>query len=112
MSQDQAPNRRCESAYTAVFDMVRRIPPGRVCTYGTVARLVGRPGAARVVGYAMHRCPPGLPWHRVINAQGRISLPADSTAGMTQRRRLEEEGVVLIGGRVDLARFGWPDDHE
>ncbi|MBS61641.1 MGMT family protein [Salinisphaera sp.] len=95
--------------YTAVFDVVRRIPCGRVCTYGEIARLIGRPRAARVVGYAMHRCPPGLPWHRVINAQGRISLPADSTAGLAQRRRLEEEGVALIGGRVDLDRFGWPD---
>jgi methylated-DNA-protein-cysteine methyltransferase-like protein len=57
----------------------------------------------------MHRCPSGLPWHRVINAQGRISLPAASTAALAQRRRLEEEGVVFIGGKVDLDRFGWPD---
>ncbi|MES1946290.1 MGMT family protein [Salinisphaera sp. C84B14] len=102
-------NSSSQNTYSDVFDAVRRIPYGRVSTYGDIARLIGRPRAARVVGYAMHRCPPGLPWHRVINAQGRISLPADSTAGLSQRRRLEEEGVVLIGGRVDLDRFGWPD---
>ena len=98
------------SAYTPIFDVVRRIPSGRVTTYGRIARLVGRPRAARMVGYAMHRCPPGLPWHRVVNAQGRVSLPADSTAGLAQRRRLEDEGVVFIGGRIDLDRYAWPDD--
>lgn len=98
-----------DNAYAAVFDAVRRIPAGRVTTYGRIARLIGRPRAARQVGYAMHRCPSGLPWHRVINAQGRISLPAASTAALAQRRRLEEEGVVFIGGKVDLDRFGWPD---
>jgi len=55
----------------------------------------------------MHRCPTGLPWYRVINAKGRISLPADSTAGLAQRRRLEDEGVTFIGGRVDLSVYGW-----
>ncbi|MES1927609.1 methylated-DNA--protein-cysteine methyltransferase [Salinisphaera dokdonensis CL-ES53] len=98
------------SGYAPVFAAVRRIPLGRVTTYGRIANLIGRQGAARFVGYAMHRCPPGLPWHRVINAQGRISLPADSTPGMTQRRLLEEEGIAFIGGRIDLARYGWPDD--
>lgn len=96
------------SGYAPVFAVVRKIPPGRVSTYGRIAALIGRPRAARFVGYAMHRCPPGLPWHRVVNAQGRISLPADSTAAMTQRRRLEAEGIVLIGGRIDLNRYGWP----
>lgn len=94
-------------SHERIFAVVRRIPPGRVATYGQIARLVGRPRAARQIGYALHRCPPGLPWHRVINAQGRISLPADSTSGLAQRRRLIEEGVVFIGGRVDLARHGW-----
>ncbi|AWN17394.1 MGMT family protein [Salinisphaera sp. LB1] len=92
-----------------IFAVVRRIPPGRVATYGQIARRVGRPRAARQIGYALHRCPPGLPWHRVINAQGRISLPADSTAALTQRRRLIEEGVIFVDGRIDLARYGWDD---
>ena len=97
------------SGYAPVHAAVRGIPPGRVSTYGRIAALIGRPRAARFVGYAMHRCPPGLPWHRVINAQGRISLPADSTAGIAQRRRLEAEGIVFIGARIDLDRYAWPD---
>jgi methylated-DNA-protein-cysteine methyltransferase-like protein len=98
------------AGHAEIFAVVRRIPQGRVTTYGRIAALIGHPRAARLVGYAMHRCPSGLPWHRVINAQGRISLPADSTGGIAQRRRLEKEGVVFIGGRIDLDRYGWPDD--
>ena len=97
-------------SHERIFAVVRRIPAGRVATYGQIARPVGRPRSARQIGYAMHRCPPGLPWHRVINAQGRISLPADSTSALTQRRRLLEEGVVFVGGRIDLARYGWDDE--
>jgi len=69
------------------------------------------PGQPRLVGYALHALPPGskLPWHRVINAQGRLSLElARSGAGITQRLLLEREGVrVDAAGRVSLARFGW-----
>lgn len=97
-------------SYEHIFAVVRRIPTGRVATYGQIARLVGRPRAARQIGYALHRCPSGLPWHRVLNARGRISLPADSTSALAQRRRLEAEGVVFIAGRVDLARYSWQDD--
>lgn len=101
------------SFYELVYQVVRRIPQGSVATYGQIAALAGRPRGARQVGYAMHRCPSGLAWHRVINAQGRISLPADSTGGLAQRRRLEAEGVVFIGGRVDLSVYGWqPADTE
>lgn len=96
------------SSYAPVYAAVREIPPGRVSTYGRIAALIGRPRAARFVGYALHRSPPGLAWHRVINAEGQISLPADSTAGLAQRRRLEAEGIVFIGGRIDLDRYGWP----
>jgi len=98
------------SSYDSIFAVVRRIPAGRVATYGQIAALAGRPGHARLAGYAMHRCPPGLPWHRVINARGEISLPADSTAAMTQRRRLEAEGVLFSGQRVDLTRYRWHAD--
>ncbi|GAB3683308.1 MGMT family protein [Salinisphaera aquimarina] len=95
------------NSHKAIFRIVRRIPAGRVATYGQIAELAGLPRRARLVGYAMHRCPKNLPWHRVINAQGRISLPADGTSAMTQRRRLEDEGVTFIGGRVDLSRYRW-----
>ncbi len=95
------------NSYARIFDAVRGIPAGRVATYGQIAESAGLPGQARLVGYALHRCPPGLQWHRVINARGTISLPVDSTAAITQRRRLMDEGVVFLGSRVDLGRFGW-----
>jgi methylated-DNA-protein-cysteine methyltransferase related protein len=90
---------------------VRRIPRGRVATYGQIAALAGLPGHARQVGYALAALPAGstVPWHRVVNAQGRISLRRDGPgAGVAQRQRLEREGVPFDGaGRVSLARFGW-----
>lgn len=95
------------NSYSAIFAAVKRIPPGCVATYGQVAREAGLGQHARLVGYALHNCPRDVPWHRVINARGRISLPADSSSGMTQRRRLIEEGVMFVGPRVDLERFGW-----
>lgn len=107
MRTARAPGAPSSDLYACIFKQVRRIPEGRVATYGQIAREVGRPRAARVVGYAMHRCPADVPWHRVINAQGRISLGSDTTAGLTQRRRLEAEGVIFIGGRADLERYGW-----
>ncbi|HLQ86861.1 MAG TPA: MGMT family protein [Salinisphaeraceae bacterium] len=94
-------------SYARIYATVRRIPRGKVATYGQVARVAGLGRHARLVGYALHGCPRDVPWHRVINAKGRISLPADSTAAMTQRRRLLEEGVVFLGPRVDLQRYGW-----
>lgn len=94
----------------AIQAAVLAIPPGRVSTYGWVARAAGLPGHARLVGHVLKTLPSsaGLPWHRVINAAGRISLNPDSPAGRDQRRRLEEEGVVFgDGGRINLGRFGW-----
>jgi methylated-DNA-protein-cysteine methyltransferase-like protein len=90
--------------------VIALIPRGRVATYGEVARQAGVPGAARRVGRALQGLPPRtrIPWHRVINARGRISLPAGSAAGAEQRKRLEAEGVVFRkNGSVDLQRFGW-----
>lgn len=93
----------------AVYALVRRVPPGRAVTYGQVAALLGRPRAARAVGGAMRRCPAGVPWHRVVNAQGRISRRARAAGMVTQRLLLEREGVGLRRGRVDLARHGWDE---
>lgn len=98
------------SSYERIYAVIRRIPRGRVTTYGAVATLAGLDGQARLVGYALSALRDGssVPWHRVINAQGRLSLDRDpSGAGLTQRMRLEREGVAFIGGRVSLARFGW-----
>jgi len=89
-----------------IWKAVAEIPYGQVASYGGIARRAGLPRRARLVGHALKVAPAdlGLPWHRVINAQGRISLPAGSKAHRMQRRLLEEEGVVFRGGRVDLAR--------
>ena len=89
--------------------MVRRIPKGRVATYGQIAELAGLAGHARQVGYALHALPDDsrVPWHRVINAKGEISLRGDFGPRM-QRKLLEAEGVELDAkGRVSLKRFRW-----
>jgi methylated-DNA-protein-cysteine methyltransferase-like protein len=92
-----------------VWQVVEGIPRGHVLTYGEVARLAGMSRAARRVAQAMRRAPRTrkLPWHRVVNAQGRISLPADSPGYRQQKQRLEEEGVVFVKGTIDLDRFGY-----
>jgi methylated-DNA-protein-cysteine methyltransferase-like protein len=88
-----------------IWKAVAAIPPGEVASYGGIARRAGLPRRARLVGHALKVAPANLklPWHRVLNAQGRISLPAGSRAHRMQRRLLEEEGVVFRNGRVDLA---------
>ena len=90
-----------------IWHVVSQIPEGRVATYGQVAELAGLPRAARKVGRTMSRLPHGsrLPWHRVINAAGRVS--ARGGGEHRQREILEAEGVVFIKGRVDLSRYGW-----
>ena len=92
-----------------VWQVVEGIPRGHVLTYGEVARLAGMSRAARRVGQAMRKAPRGrkLPWHRVVNAQGRISFPADSAGYLRQKRRLEEEGVVFVKGSINLEQYGY-----
>jgi len=97
----------------AVYRLVRRIPSGRVATYGQIAAILGHPRAARAVGTALHWLPRDLldrvPWQRVINAAGGISYRADVYRPDLQRRLLEDEGVVFDrDGCVDLRRFRWP----
>ena len=96
------------STWDRFYRVIRRIPRGRVATYGQVARLAGLPGHARQVGYALHalRAATTVPWQRVINAAGRISL-RPMTGGISQRMLLEKEGVVFSGERVSLAAYGW-----
>lgn len=94
----------------AIIAAIKRIPRGRVCTYGDVADVAGLPRRARLVGTVLRQTPAtrGLPWYRVINAGGRISFPVGSEAYVRQRKKLEAEGVVFSGGRVDLGHYGWP----
>ena len=95
--------------HQSVWKVVSEIPSGHVLTYGEVARLSGMPRAARRVSQALRRAPRGmnLPWHRVINAQGKISFPEDSSAWKKQKDILESEGVVFLNGRIDLDYFGY-----
>lgn len=92
-----------------VWQVVDGIPRGHVLTYGEVARLAGMSRAARRVSQAMRRAPRGmkLPWHRVVNAQGKISFPADSSGYQRQKELLEGEGVVFLKGKIDLEKFGY-----
>ncbi len=93
-----------------VWQVIALIPKGRVATYGQVAELAGLPGRARRVGTLLSRLPAGskIPWHRVINAAGGISLPEDSGGFSRQQRLLKKEGVMFsASGRISLARFRW-----
>ena len=98
--------------YQIIYELVRRIPPGRVATYGQIARLAHWGRRARHVGWAMHVCPAGVPWYRVINSRGEISRRTAGDSHELQRLLLEAEGVEFdLRGRVDLDCFGWkPDD--
>ncbi len=99
--------------FAQVYHLVRQIPTGRVASYGTIARMLGRPGAARMVGWALHSLPEqsNVPWHRVLNHRGQIAFDPQSNAANfnLQRALLEAEGVELDSqGCVDWERFGWP----
>jgi methylated-DNA-protein-cysteine methyltransferase-like protein len=94
--------------FQAVYRIVAEIPRGKVVTYGQIARGLGQPRGARAVGWAMRHCPEGLPWHRVINAQGGISQRRYGTHVDLQRQLLEREGVIFdADGCTDLERFRW-----
>ncbi|HLW59730.1 MAG TPA: MGMT family protein [bacterium] len=93
--------------FLRVYALVRRIPRGRVTSYGAIARALGAPRGARTVGWALRTSGPGVPWHRVVNAGGKISWRP--TGGpRRQRMLLEREGVRFDReGRIDLDAFGW-----
>lgn len=99
-----------QQSYERIWAVVRRIPCGRVATYGQVAELAGLPRAARLVGYALNALPDELPvpWQRVINARGEISPRSIPGPDELQRQLLEAEGVRFgASRRVDLARYRW-----
>lgn len=101
---------RSRKRWERIYAVVRRIPRGRVATYGQVATLAGLGGHARQVGYALHALEPGsrVPWQRVINAQGRVSARSAPGFDGIQRRLLEREGVVFDSNdRADLERLRW-----
>ncbi len=94
-------------SWAPVYRLVKRIPRGRVLTYGQLARALKLRGGARTAGRAMAACPAGrgIPWHRVVGAGGRILLREPHAS--LQRRLLESEGTRMVEGRVDLTRHAW-----
>lgn len=100
-----------EAFYERVYAQVKKVPAGKVCTYGDIAELAGYPKAAREVGLAMSRVQRGwgLPCHRIVNAKGTLA-PSYAFGGKeNQRRLLEGEGVGFLGdGVIDMARHRWP----
>lgn len=104
------------NTYQIIYATVRRIPRGKVATYGQIARLAGLARAARQVGYALHALPDGsrIPWQRVVNFAGRISVRSSGGHDQWQRVLLEDEGVIFnAAGRIDLRQFQWqPQEQE
>src|ERR1700675_86869 len=98
---------RRSMSWDPVYRLIKKIPRGRVTTYGELAKALRLPGGARAVGYAMAATPSGrgIPWHRVIGAGGRIRVPEPYAS--KQRKMLETEGVVLDGSVIDMKIYGW-----
>ena len=98
---------KSDSFFQKVYHLVCQIPPGKVATYGQIAVLLGHPGAARTVGWALHGLPEGssVPWHRVINAKGRISTRSLRTPNLQQLLLAAENVRVREDGSIDLCIF-------
>ncbi|MDP5291175.1 MGMT family protein [Oceanimonas sp. CHS3-5] len=95
----------------AILELLALVPSGTVVSYGQLADLAGLPGRARLVGKVLRDADTqALPWHRVVAANGTISLPADSEAASEQRQRLLAEGVTFTGKRVNMKQHNWQPD--
>lgn len=100
-----------EGVFSRVYALLATVPPGRVVSYGELARGIGMRQGARVVGWAMRSCPEGLPWHRVVNARGEVSRRDTEEHEELQRAMLEDEGVIFgAHGRIDMRTFSWRFD--
>jgi methylated-DNA-protein-cysteine methyltransferase-like protein len=96
--------------YVRIYSVVRRVPKGRVATYGQIAQLAELPGCARQVGYALHALDEAtdVPWQRVVNSAGRVSLRHEPGVDQLQRQLLEAEGLHFdASGRLDLSSRQW-----
>lgn len=104
-----APPASAEGRRAALYLVLAQIPAGKVTSYGELAALAGLGRAARWVGRTLSQLPHDtrLPWHRVLGAGGRLSLPAGSPSGDEQRARLRSEGLTISNNRVDMRRHGW-----
>lgn len=100
-----------KTGYSGIYEAVKHIPYGKVATYGQIARLAGIPGHARQVGYALHCLRDGhqVPWHRVINSKGCISLDPSGSGGL-QQQLLESEGIIFnVDRSISLKHYGWEE---
>lgn len=99
---------RKPNKYELIWETVKQIPKGKVASYGDVATLSGLIGQQRLVGYALHNLPrnSGVPWQRVVNSQGKISLPKKSGSYARQKKLLVNEGIIFIKDKIDLEEFG------
>ena len=98
-----------ESDIQAIYLVLHAIPKGKVATYGQIASVAGLPGKARMIGKLLSQLPEGskIPWHRVINAAGKISFPEGSDGYAKQKKRLVKEGIVFKGQRINLKDYQW-----
>ena len=97
------------NTFEKIYEVVKKIPKGKVATYGQVAALAGNPRLARVVGYALHQNPDpaNIPCHRVVNREGKVAESFVFGGGAIQRQRLEAEGIVFEpNGKIDLRKYG------
>lgn len=97
-----------EEARKKIHAAIRKIPRGRVSSYGRIAALAGYPRGARLTARALRDAPADVPWFRVLNAQGKIAMPAGSRGARLQQKKLAAEGVKFTRGKVDWQRHGWP----
>ncbi len=102
--------------YRKVYEAVKQVPKGKVATYGQIAGIVSTPRSARAVGWALRALPPenNVPWHRVLNSSGRITIVNPHTTKQEQAQRLKKEGVEVSqdgdGYIVDLKHYLWDND--
>lgn len=98
-----------ETRMRRIWETIQDIPKGAVANYGQIAEIAGIPRGARQVGYALRHSPKGLelPWHRVLTSSGKSAFDVDSRHFRLQRDRLAEEGVPLVNGKVDMAKYRW-----
>ena len=105
-------NSEYSELYRKIWEISLQIPKGTVATYGQIAKLAGLGKNARIIGYALNKLPENsnVPWHRIINAQGKISLRKGSASHKIQKILLEKEGIIFENEKIDLNRYGWKPD--
>ena len=100
--------------YRKIWETINRIPVGKVATYGQIAKIAGLGAHARLIGYALHNLPHNstVPWHRVINSKGEISLSKESGLYYYQKTLLEQENIIFNSNKIDLEKYSWQPELE